>query len=876
MALRPYQQLLKQNIYDAWQSSRNILAVLPTGGGKSVVKASIIDDLNDAACCIAHRRELVSQISLALAREGVRHRIIAPDPVIKFCARLQVDEVGRSLVYPNAQVAVAGVDTLIRPNHALDQWGKRVALWVQDECFIAGTLVDGVAIEDLHVGHIVTAFDEGSGRFEPRRVARLFKNPAPSQMVRIETEGHHVLHCTSGHPFWTREGWKDAERITEQDELLVLPSVNRPVDLDGACPVSVPEERKSVLQQDLRISISAAAARPGKGRKGVRGVRLRASAYRLEVLQSRLLRRQEGEEQFRDDGAHQPSVRIGADAQQQSNEGRRYAVEGVGEVEAARPRSQAKGRKRATGYRRRTEAARDAVGARISAPNYRSNRLLRQRYTHALQNRLRQCGFENSDRSGRRQSRCRSAGSSRPQERRIPYWARVASATVLKSADIGGAFDGFVYNIEVEGLHTYVANDVTVHNCHHLLRENKWGQAIERFPNAKGLGVTATPGRADGKGLGRHAHGLMDVMVEGPGMRQLIADGYLTDYRIIAPTAHLEGLQVGTSGDYTPGSTDEAIRKSKLIGDIVPTWLRFAAGKKTVVFAHNLEAAGEIADEFIAGGYRAAVASAKTPDAERVGIIRRFREGALDVLVNVDLFGEGFDLPAIECVIMARPTASLGLYMQQFGRVLRILDGKLYGLVIDHVGNVLRHGLPDRYRAWTLDAREKRTRETPDDVIPTRTCLNPTCAQVFERLHPACPYCGHKPEPAARSGPEHVDGDLFELDAETLARMRGDADRINLTSEQIAAEMRNKYAPIVAQHTAVKRHKRWQLSQAALRDAIEQWSGYRKAEGLDDRAILRLFYFRFGLDVLTAHGLRGVSEVEALTARVVDNFRRTV
>lgn len=539
MPLRDYQVKLKADTYAAWQSgARNVLTTLPTGGGKTVVKASIVEELNDAACCIAHRRELVGQISLAMAREGVRHRIIAPDPIIKWCARMQVDRVGRSLVYPNAQVAVAGVDTLIRPHPELKHWAKRVALWVQDE-------------------------------------------------------------------------------------------------------------------------------------------------------------------------------------------------------------------------------------------------------------------------------------------------------------------------------------------AHHVLRENKWGRALELFPNALGLGVTATPGRADGKGLGRHAHGVFDAMVEGPGMRDLIRQGYLTEYRIIAPTVHLEGLKAGASGEYTDASVDAAIEKSRLIGKICPTWERYAAGKKTVIFAHNLKAAGEIADEFNAHGWRAAVISSKNDDQTRVALVCKFERGDLDVLVNVDLFGEGFDLPAIECVVFARPTASLGLYMQQFGRVLRLLDGKLFGIVIDHVGNIMRHGLPDKPRVWTLDAREKRKSEGADDAIPLRTCGNVECLAVYERIHKQCPYCSHAPEPAERSGPQHVDGDLGELDPAVLARMRGESDRVLLTPEQVAQEIRDKYGPPVAQHTAAKNHIKWQWAQAELRAAIEQWCGYRKAEGRDDSTIMRMFYFRFGVDILSAQGIRSITETNNLTARIM-------
>jgi len=130
-----------------------------------------------------------------------------------------------------------------------------------------------------------------------------------------------------------------------------------------------------------------------------------------------------------------------------------------------------------------------------------------------------------------------------------------------------------------------------------------------------------------------------------------------------------------------------------------------------------------------------------------------------------------------------------------------------------------------------------------------------------------CPYCEHKHVPAGRGGPELVDGDLVELDPAVLARLRGDADRFEMTPEQAGAEVRDKHGPPIAVAVAAKRHAVWQASQALLREAIYQWCGYRRAEGLDDRAIMRLFYFKFGVDLLSAQGLK--SGLDDLTARIV-------
>jgi len=398
--------------------------------------------------------------------------------------------------------------------------------------------------------------------------------------------------------------------------------------------------------------------------------------------------------------------------------------------------------------------------------------------------------------------------------------------------------------------------------AHHVLRDNKWGRACELFPNAYGLGVTATPVRADGKGLGRHADGLMDSMIVGPSMRDLIDEGYLTDYRIFAPKSDLDlsAVKVGESGDYVAAQLRAAVHKSHITGDVVEHYLRLAPGKLGVTFAVDIESATEIAAAFRARGVPAEVVSSKTPDSQRVAILRRFRRRELLQLVNVDLFGEGFDLPAIEVVSMARPTQSYALYCQQFGRALRLLLGKLVALIIDHVGNVFRHGLPDARREWSLDRREKRARGA-NDAMPTTVCTRTepeACAQTYERFHPCCPFCGFAPEPVGRSAPEQVDGDLQELDAAVLAAMRGEADRV-MGAPRIPAGVPAQ----AVRHNHMERLR----AQVALRDVMQMWGGWREALGESLSMAQRRFYLTFGVDVMSAQAL-GAREAGELMARL--------
>lgn len=392
---------------------------------------------------------------------------------------------------------------------------------------------------------------------------------------------------------------------------------------------------------------------------------------------------------------------------------------------------------------------------------------------------------------------------------------------------------------------------------HHTLEANKWGTAAAMFPNAWSLGVTATPRRTDGKGLGRHADGLADVLILGPEMKELINDGYLTPYRIWAPPSNLDLSDVTispTTGEYGAKKLKTAIRRSRIVGDVVEHYLKLAPGKLGLTFATDVETAADISRQFNEAGVPSEIIHAQTPDNLRAAILKRFENREILMIVNVDIFGEGFDCPAIEVIIMARPTQSLPLYMQQFGRGLRPMPGKTEAIIIDHAGNVARHGLPDAVRAWSLDRRDKRNKGKPDDVIPVIVC--PSCTGVYEKIFKVCPYCGYQPVPVARTGPDVVDGDLIELDEATLAAMRGDIAAVDMDKEDYRAILAGRHAPVNGQLAHVKRHARTQVAQSILRPAIQVWAGYWRDQGADTSQIYRRFYFKFGTDVMSAQALR--------------------
>lgn len=407
--------------------------------------------------------------------------------------------------------------------------------------------------------------------------------------------------------------------------------------------------------------------------------------------------------------------------------------------------------------------------------------------------------------------------------------------------------------------------------AHHTIRTNKWGKAVEMMPNAVGSGYTATPSRADGQGLGRHADGVFDIMNIGPSMRWLIDKSFLCDYELACPRSDLQvkDSDVSENGDWSNQTLRKAAKESHIVGDVVENYCKYAFMRQAIVFATDVETANEIAEKFKTYGIAAASVSAKTPTDAREKYINEFKSGKIKVLINVDLFDEGFDVPACDVVIMARPTASLGKFLQMCGRALRYVPGKV-ALIIDMVSNIVRHGYPDKPREWTLDRREKRAKQIKDpDEIPLTECRNaPICVKPYPKFMPACPFCGKEkplPEPRQRTL-EMVEGDLILLDREALARMR--AATILPSAYEVGQKAGYAGGPVAAA-SASKQQEMKIAAYEELKETMAQWAGIERARGFSDREIQKRFYFAAGMDVLSALDVtRPRSEMESTTATI--------
>lgn len=326
------------------------------------------------------------------------------------------------------------------------------------------------------------------------------------------------------------------------------------------------------------------------------------------------------------------------------------------------------------------------------------------------------------------------------------------------------------------GLDTSLPWKIIVDEAHHMIDENKWGKLCQIFPNAQIIGFTATPCRADGQSLARGNGGVFDALVQADelrvdSVRKLISWGYLSDFRVFSiPSAFdtATTLVVGRNGEYTDASQLGIYDGDgyAFAGSALTQYKRLAAGKQAVVFCVGIKNAEQVAESFRARGYSAACISSAMSQVETSRIFDLFRQRVIQILCHVDMIGEGVDVPAIECLILLRKTASIVNWRQWCGRTLRVEDGKDTAIIIDHCGNVLEHGMPDRHIAWDL---HRPPPQAKSNLIVCEGCYTP-----FKAWLSACPECGRESGYRRGSGTtlhgvRYIDVDLVEHKRQQLA-----------------------------------------------------------------------------------------------------------
>jgi superfamily II DNA or RNA helicase len=303
--------------------------------------------------------------------------------------------------------------------------------------------------------------------------------------------------------------------------------------------------------------------------------------------------------------------------------------------------------------------------------------------------------------------------------------------------------------------------------CHRSI-SSSYETIVEHCTNAYIIGLTATPQRTDAKGLGH----LYSDIVEIESMAWLIAHGFLSKYRLIAPTEAPDLSQVKMKGgDYDETQLAAVMDKPQITGDAIKAYKQFANGKRCMVFCVSIKHSKHTCAEYNNAGIRAEHIDGEHTDAQRDAALQRFRKGETLVLCSVQLAIEGLDIPAVQVVQQLRPTQSIIVYLQAIGRGLRTEEGKKELIILDQVNNWKRHGLPDDDREWSLEDRPKKKRGKRDEEPDLKVEQCKKCYAVFKKGVRECPNCGAKIETHGRMI-KQVDGELSEIDIKRARQQR--------------------------------------------------------------------------------------------------------
>lgn len=587
---------------------------------------------------------------------------------------------------------------------------KTPNLIVWDECFVAGTLIDGVPIEQRKIGQLVRSYNETSSHVVHNKIVTLFKKNAPPKLYCLWA-GDNKIVGTYNHPvFIDGKGWVNLGEINNGDNVYL---------------------------------------------------------YRL---------RDSKEKQWSNNKKMSDLLQISNVREKQTN----------GSSENERKKSNEDFRNETKGFsifNNDWSQTKDSW-REWSWANYIPENIIGRSWTwvvfgicgsykyisriwaaDSLQNR--HCAQRKNDCDRSRWSfsfgfKKKRAGQEKGNVFKI---ARVDCVKVYEQG-IDREYnelcpDGYVYNLEIENTHTYFANDILVHNCHHIGAAT-WTNLYKEFPNSFHIGLTATPERTDGKGLKDY----FSEMILGPKYDWLIENKYLSPYKYYAPSdIDLTGIH-SRMGDFVSSEINSLVNTNVMVGNAVTEYQKHCNGKRAIVFCASISHSKNVADEFIARGIKAMHVDSDTDSKDREQAINDLSTGEIKVLCNVDLFGEGVSVDSVEAVIMLRPTQSLGLFIQQAGRSLRTFPGKEHAIILDHVGNHKRHGLPDDDREWSLDGNAKKKKQIESIKI---------CEKCFAAIRYYPCFCGFAPEiKSTDRTPETVSGNLEEVQKKNKIQFKKD------------------------------------------------------------------------------------------------------
>ncbi len=350
------------------------------------------------------------------------------------------------------------------------------------------------------------------------------------------------------------------------------------------------------------------------------------------------------------------------------------------------------------------------------------------------------------------------------------------ASTLVENYDITVASQMTAWSRAVRAQHSFREyKTIIADECHRAVART-WTEIFDLWPDSTIVGLTATPERSDGRGMGN----VFGDIIQSAGHSELIAGGHLVDApldKIWSWPVNLKGVRTSSqTNDWVMGGDRGAakvINTSNRVGDCVSHWLKLASDRPTIIYAASVSHAYHLRDRFKAVGVNAEGIDGSTGRDERHRILDGLKSGAIQVVANFGVLTEGFDCPRVSCIVLERPTKHFGLYLQMLGRGLRPSPetGKKDLMILDHVGGVLMHGLPTQPIEWSLsmDGKAAKPTETKAGLPAIAPC--PNCNSVLRR--PPCSACGWMPKEQVPQGQfDTPSGDLVRMSDEIAAQVK--------------------------------------------------------------------------------------------------------
>jgi len=640
--LYPYQQVAVEAIY---RQQGGVLVSAP-GSGKTHMGMALAAAWGQPTLWLTHTTRLAEQ-----ALSQARRLFDLPSSALGF--------VGEGSISVGSHMTVAMVQTLGKRPDLVRYFAPRIGSVFVDECFPAGTLVDGRPIESIRVGDMVSGVCDRTMRIHRRMVTKVMRRPCPDRLIRVSAGSYEIV-CTPNHPVWTARGWVAAYSLVPGDQVSVLRPAGRydgeAEELRGRPLLRVQDACRPLHQEQEGLL-------PPDG-PCVLLSNLRRSSQKTGILAN--------------DGSHQPEVRLTTYEGAESYVASWSKGEGPGIPPSNRPQATGSGREW-EGPDGTSDAS--SEGTWVAGGGCHSDAQAAGEWVSGLlQGGHWEPGTEDCNRDRRTLPWGTHSQAAGQKEGSFLAVCRVDRVEVLERGGdnwpAGLCGDGYVYNLEVDDIHTYFANGILVHNCHHTPADT-YLRIIGRFPAAYRCGLSATPDRTDG--LGPMMVAVLGGRVIVP-LKVLLAAG-----RVMRPHVFVANSQFRVAGSHLGWAELERLRardvgRNALILDII-RWL-IARRRKVLVLVTRKDHARLLAKALTSVGIQAyAVIGELTPE-RRDRYLAAMEQGKA-VCVATRLADEGLDIPVLDALVLASAARSPVTLDQQMGRVMRVVPGKPTPLVVD-------------------------------------------------------------------------------------------------------------------------------------------------------------------------------------------------